>query len=110
MKYLFTLILIFCLLINALPTSADSLKEFDTLMNDWDEKINLASKYLDNAEKSLKNGDALQACSDQSKASQYGIEGTQSLIKAFKISGTTKDLSDLESGLEKWSELGDFCG
>ncbi len=78
-------------------------------MNDWDEKINLASQFLDKAEESLKSGDALQACSDQSQASKYGIEGTQSLIKAFVISGTTDDLADLESGLAKWKEIGESC-
>ena len=79
------------------------------LMKDWDEKINLASQFLDKAEQSLKNGDALQACSDQSKASEYGIAGTRSLIKAFEISGTTDDLSNLESGINKWKEIGEYC-
>ena len=34
---------------------------------------------------------------------------TLSLIKAFELSGSTDDLSNIKSGLDKWKEIRDFC-
>lgn len=110
MKHLFLfLAIIFFFLSPLSPVYPENIEGYSDLMKNWDDNIKLASEYLTKAELSLKNGDALQACSDQIKASKYGIEGTESLIKAFKISGTTDDLSNLESGLQKWKEIGRAC-
>ena len=69
----------------------------------------MATQYLYQAEKFLKEGNKEKGCANQKKASKYGIEATQSLIKAMKINGSTYGLANFESGLNKWRELGDFC-
>ena len=84
-------------------------EDFETYMQVWNEKRELATQYLLNAEKALKEGDEATACVTQRKASKYGIEATESLIKAMKINGSTDGLENFESGLNKWRELGDFC-
>ena len=84
-------------------------QDFDMYMKEWNEKRELATQCLLDAEKSLKEGDEATACVTQRKASKYGIEATESLIKAMKINGSTDGLENFESGLNKWRELGDFC-
>ena len=79
-------------------------------MNEWDEKRELATQYLIDAEKAIKAGDKTNGCLKQRKASDYGIEATESLIKAMKINGSTDGLKNFESALNKWREIGDFCG
>ncbi len=78
-------------------------------MNNWNEKIKIASDYLDKAEQSLKEGDEIQGCIKQRKAAEYGIDATNSLIKAFQERDPNYDMSDIETGLAKWKELRDFC-
>ena len=82
---------------------------FDDYMNKWTEKKTMASKYLLEAEAAFKNGDELTGCAIQKKASTYGIEATESLIMAMEVNGSTDGLENLETGLNKWKELGDFC-
>jgi len=84
-------------------------ENFDMYMQEWNEKRELATQYLLDAEKALKEGDEATACITQRRASKYGIEATESLIKAMKINGSTDGLENFESGLNKWRELGDFC-
>ena len=88
---------------------ADSQNSFDQYMNEWEVKRNLASKYLLEAEAALKSGDELNGCAFQKKASEFGIEGTQALIKAMKVNGSKEEIQNLETGLRKWQELRDFC-
>ena len=83
--------------------------EFETYMQNWNEKRELATQYLLDAEKALKEGEEVTGCVTQRKASQYGIEATKSLIKAMKINGSANGIENIESGLNKWRELGDFC-
>ena len=78
-------------------------------MQDWTEKRELASNYLFEAEEAFKIGNELSGCATQKKASKLGIEASNSLIKAMKLNGTMDSLKDLEAGLNKWKELGDFC-
>tara|TARA_B100000700_G_C14564696_1_gene632744 strand:+ start:361 stop:648 length:288 start_codon:yes stop_codon:yes gene_type:complete len=94
-------------MINSIPTALA--EDFQTHMNEWNEKRVLASQYLLDAEKFLKEGDKAKGCSKQREASQYGIQATESLIKAMKINDSTDGLENFESGLKKWRELGDFC-
>ena len=84
-------------------------EDFESYMQEWNEKRELATQYLLDAEKSLKEGDDATACVTQRKASQYGIEATESLIKAMRIIGSTDGLENFESGLNKWKEIGSFC-
>ena len=91
-------------------TSLSSNNEnFRDYMDTWNEKIKLASEYLDQAENELKNGDAIQGCINQKKAAGFGIEASESLIKAFKVNGSQGDIENVETGLKKWKELRDFC-
>ena len=83
--------------------------DFESYMQEWNDKRELATQYLLDAEKALKEGDEATGCVAQRKASKYGIEATESLIKAMKINGSTDGLENFESGLNKWKELGDFC-
>tara|TARA_B100000700_G_C14956190_1_gene814103 strand:- start:161 stop:460 length:300 start_codon:yes stop_codon:yes gene_type:complete len=83
--------------------------DFEVLMKVWDQKRTLATESLLDAEKYLKQGDKAKGCASQRKASRYGIEATESLVKAMKINGSTEGLQGFESGLNKWRELGDFC-
>ncbi len=102
-------LLLLSLLLNTSPATASSETDFHSYMKVWDTKIELASQYLKDAESEFKRGDELQGCFKQTKAAQFGIEATESLIKAFEISGSTDDMSNINSGLEKWKELRDFC-
>ena len=110
MKYLqFALMQLLYIFFIVQPVLSDPASNLDSYMNTWTEKIGLASQYLKDAESEFKNGDELQGCVKQKKAAKYGIEATQSLIKAFEISGSTDDMSNITSGLDKWRELRDFC-
>ncbi len=84
-------------------------EDFKIYMDNWNQKIKLASEFLDKAETELKNGDAIQGCINQKKAARLGIEATESLINAFKVNGSQNDIENIENGLQKWKELRDFC-
>ena len=84
-------------------------EDFESYMHEWNEKRELATQYLLEADKALREGDEVTGCITQRKASKYGIEATKSLIKAMRINGSTDGLENFESGLNKWKELGDFC-
>ena len=88
---------------------ADSEDAFQGYMDVWNEKRGLASKYLLEAEVALKEGDVLTGCATQKIASQYGVEATESLIQAIKLKGTSQEVENLQSGLNKWKEIGDYC-
>ena len=93
------------------PVNAESTLEdsYQSYLSDWDSNIALAKKYLYEAEKSLKIDDPLGSCSNQLKASNYGIKATKSRIEAYKISGQMGLVPELEEGLDKWKKLGQFC-
>ena len=100
-----------CLILSMSESAlADSLIDYNYYMDDWNTNISLAKEYLKETQIALEQGDTLAACSSQRKASQYGIEATESLIKAMKINGKTDGIENFVSGLNKWRELGDFCG
>ena len=84
-------------------------QDFEFYMQEWNDKRGLATQYLLDAENALKEGNKASGCVKQRKASKYGIEATESLIKAMKIHGSTDGLENFESGLNRWRELGDFC-
>ncbi len=88
---------------------ANEVTTFDSSMKDWNTKREKASDLLKEAELEFKKGDELQGCFKQRQAAEYGIDGTRSLIRAFEISDSTYDLSDIKAGLKKWEELRDFC-
>ena len=91
------------------PSFGDSGQGVQQYFSEWSYKSDLARKYLLEAEASFKEGDVVSACIYQKKASQYGIEATESLIQAFKENGSGEDISNITNGLNKWKELRDFC-
>ena len=109
MKRLLILSLIFAfgLFILLIPVNAET--EFEMYLNDFYQKQERASKILKEIETDLKDGSKDRVCARQKEAARYGIEATESLIKAFKINGSKTNMENLEAGLDKWRELRDFC-
>ena len=104
---LLSLILSFFLL-NSL-TSAKADNEFEMYLNDFYQKQERASKILKELETDLKNGSRDTVCARQKEAANYGIEASESLIKAFEESGSNAQIENLQAGLNKWKELRDYC-
>ncbi len=88
---------------------AKDINNFDKYMNDWNEKRDIASRMLSEAELAFKSGDELNGCIAQRQASKYGIEATESLINALKTQDTTEGIENIKLGLNKWKELGESC-
>ena len=109
MKRLFFLLLIsvFLLLFSATSVNADS--EFEMYLSDFYQKQDKASKILKEIETDLKDGSRERVCARQREAARYGIEATESLIKAFKTNGSKTEMESLLAGLDKWRELRDYC-
>ena len=109
MKRLFFLSFIFfaLFLFSLTPVSAES--EFDMYLSDFYQKQEKASKILKEIETDLKDGSRDRVCARQREAASYGIEATESLIKAFKTKGSESQMENLQAGLDKWRELRDYC-
>ena len=109
MKRLFFLSLIFVVLLfsSVIPVSAES--EFELYLGDFYQKQEKASKILKEIETDLKDGSRDRVCARQREAASYGIEATESLIKAFKTNGSESQMENLQAGLDKWRELRDYC-
>ncbi|WP_320663924.1 hypothetical protein [Prochlorococcus sp. MIT 1223] len=93
--------------ISLLPVHANT--EFELYMHDFYKKQEMASKLLKEVETDLKKGASERVCARQRKAANYGVEATESLIKAFKVSGNAYQTDDIKAGLNKWRELRDNC-
>ena len=109
MKRLFRLLLIFFafLFFSVVSVNADS--EFEMYLSDFYQKQEKASKILKEIETDLKDGSRDRVCARQREAAIYGIEATESLIKAFELNGSKSQLENLQTGLNKWRELRDYC-
>ncbi len=109
MKRLFPLLLISLVLLfsSVIPANAES--EFEMYLSDFYQKQEKASKILKEIETDLKDGSRDRVCARQREAASYGIEATESLIKAFKTNGSKTELKNLQMGLDKWRELRDYC-
>ena len=83
--------------------------EFEMYLSDFYQKQEQASKILKEIQTDLKNGSRDRVCSRQREAARYGIEATESLIKAFEINGSKAEIENLQAGLNKWKELRDYC-
>ena len=108
-KLIALILIMFLIFFDQNVAFASNNKDFSAYMEDWTTKKELASKLLLEAENAYKSGDELSACALQSQASDFGIEATESLIKAMEINGSTDGLENLEVGLNKWKELGRLC-
>ena len=89
------------------PVKAES--EFEIYLDDFYKKQDKASEILKGIEIDLKDGSRERVCTRQREAARYGIEATESLIKAFRINGTKTEIENLLAGLDKWRELRDYC-
>tara|TARA_B100000700_G_C14716019_1_gene701412 strand:- start:55 stop:384 length:330 start_codon:yes stop_codon:yes gene_type:complete len=97
----------FFLLTSLTPVKANT--EFEIYLNDFYEKQDQASQILKGIETDLKDGSRDKVCARQREAAIYGIEATESLIKAFEFNGSESQIENLQTGLDKWRELRDFC-
>ena len=106
---LLSLIFSFFLFISLLPAKAAT--QFDMYLSDFYQKQERASEILKEIEADLKDGSRDKVCVKQREAANYGIEATESLIKAFKNSGSGSNaqMENLQAGLDKWRELRDYC-
>ena len=109
MKHLFPLLLISLVLLFSSVISANAESAFEMYLSDFYQKQEKASKILKEIETDLKDGSRERVCARQREAASYGIEATESLIKAFKINGSKTEMENLQAGLDKWRELRDYC-
>ena len=109
MKRLLLLSLIFSLFLFISLTPVKANTEFEKYLNDFYQKQERASKILKGIETDLKDGSRDKVCARQREAAIYGIEATESLIKAFEVNGSKNQMENLQSGLNKWRELRDYC-
>ena len=83
--------------------------ELDFYMNDFYTKSNEASIILRKIESDMKQGYKIKVCSRQIKAAKLGILANESLIKAFKISGTEAPNSSINASQKRWESLLNDC-
>ena len=95
------------MLISVISVRAES--NFDINMKDFYQKQEKAIKLLRDIETDLKNGSREKVCSRQREAANYGIEATESLMKAFKTNDSITEIKNLQKELDKWHELRDYC-
>ena len=109
MKHILILSLTFYFFLFFLLKSVKAETDFEMYLSDFYQKQDKASKILKEIEIDLKDGTRDKVCSRQREAAKYGIEATESLIKAFKINGSNIEMENLQAGLNKWKELRDYC-
>ena len=109
MKRLFPLLLISLVLLFSSVISANAASEFEMYLSDFYQKQEKASKILKEIETDLKDGSRDRVCARQREAASYGIEATESLIKAFETNGSKTEMENLQASLDKWRELRDYC-
>ena len=109
MKRLFPLLLISIVLLFLTVKSVNAQSEFEMYLSDFYQKQEKASKILKGIETDLKDGSRDRVCARQREAASYGIEATESLIKAFKSNGSKTEMQNLQAGVDKWRELRDYC-
>ena len=83
--------------------------ELDFYMNDFYTKSNEASQILKKIESDMKQGLKTKVCSRQIKAAKLGILANESLIKAFKISGTEAPNPTISASQKRWESLLNAC-
>tara|TARA_B100000700_G_C14479083_1_gene594227 strand:- start:210 stop:539 length:330 start_codon:yes stop_codon:yes gene_type:complete len=104
---LLSILFYFSIFVLSIPVKAET--EFEMYLSDFYKKHEQARIILKGIETDLKEGSRAGICARQQKAANYGIEATESLIKAFKINGSDTELDNLKAGLDKWRELRDYC-
>ena len=108
MKHFFSFfIVLYCFLFSAISVNAES--DFEMNLSVFYQQQQKATKILKEIETELKDGSRNRVCIRQREAASYGIEATESLIKALKNNGSKNEIENLQSGLDKWRELRDNC-
>ena len=105
--FLLSLILFIFLHFSLQPVNAES--EYEMYLNDFYQKQGKASEILKGIELDLKDGSREKVCARQREAATYGIEATESLIKALEINGASYEMNNIQAGLNKWREIRDTC-
>ena len=108
-KHLLLISLIVSIFLFSLLQPVNAETEYDMYLNDFYQKQAKASEILKGIEIDLKDGSRKRVCTRQREAARYGIEATESLIKAFEINGSKTEIENLQAGLNKWKELRDYC-
>ena len=93
----------------SLPTKIRAETPFDIYMNDFYSKSNEARNILREIEITLKEGSRSQACSRQRKAAKLGLLANNSLIKAFKISGSEVPTEAIKASKKRWKSILNEC-
>ena len=109
MKRLIPLLLLSLVLLFSSVISANAESEFEMYLRAFYQKQEKASNILKEIEIDLKDGSRDRVCARQREAASYGIEATESLIKAFKTNDSKTEMENLQAGLDKWRELRDYC-
>ena len=92
-----------------IPNQVNAENELDFYMNDFYNKSNEASLILKKIESDMKEGIKIKVCSRQIKAAKLGMLANESLIKAFKISGTEVPHSSINASQKRWESLLNDC-
>ena len=92
-----------------ISTQVNAENKLDLYMNDFYTKSNEASLILKEIENDMKLGIKKKICSRQIKAAKLGILANESLIKAFKISGTEPPNSSINASQKRWESLLNDC-
>tara|TARA_Y100001978_G_scaffold26728_1_gene22800 strand:- start:153 stop:494 length:342 start_codon:yes stop_codon:yes gene_type:complete len=92
-----------------ISTQVNAENELDFYMNDFYNKSNKARLILKKIESDMKQGIKIKVCSSQIKAAKLGILANESLIKAFKISGTEAPNSSINASQKRWESLLNDC-
>ena len=88
------------------PISSQESKDvFATYILKWRDKNEVASKYLQQAEKELKSGLRSKACISQRIASKNGIEALNALNKAYQIYNMEPIDINIAESMERWDRL-----
>ena len=105
---IFSFLIIYSININ-IPNQVNAEYNSDFYMNDFYTKSNEASLILKKIESDMKQGIKIKVCSRQIKAAKLGILANESLIKAFKISGTEAPNSSINASQKRWESLLNDC-
>ena len=92
-----------------IPNQVNAESKLNFYMNDFYTKSNEASLILKEIENDMKLGIKTKICSRQIKAAKLGILANESLIKAFKISGTEAPNSSINASQKRWESLLNDC-
>ena len=92
-----------------IPIQVNAENTLEFYMKDFYTNSNEASLILKEIERDMKLGIKEKICSRQIKAAKLGILANQSLIKAFRISGTDAPNSSINASQKRWESLLNDC-